>query len=128
MAQVVSRRALTAEACVHSRVSPCGICGRQSSTRTGFYRVLRFCPVSIIPLWLSVLIFPLGDEQLGRWRPQFRDIVLPNGREQLEGKSKCSSVCMVCKNDLASQWIVVYERVWCASLFHAVKTIHFQYF
>jgi hypothetical protein len=36
MAQAVSRRLLTAEARVRSRVSPCGICGGQSGTGTGF--------------------------------------------------------------------------------------------
>jgi hypothetical protein len=36
MAQAVSRQSLTAEAWVRSRVSPCGICGGQSSTGTGF--------------------------------------------------------------------------------------------
>ena len=36
MAQAVSRRPLTAEAWVRSRVSPCRICGRQSGTGTGF--------------------------------------------------------------------------------------------
>jgi hypothetical protein len=36
MAQAVSRRPLTAEAQVRSRVSPCEICGRQSGTGTGF--------------------------------------------------------------------------------------------
>jgi hypothetical protein len=35
MAQVVSRRPLTAMARVRSRVSPCGICGGQSGTGTG---------------------------------------------------------------------------------------------
>jgi hypothetical protein len=34
MAQAVSRRPLTAEARVRSRVSPYGICGRQSGTGT----------------------------------------------------------------------------------------------
>jgi hypothetical protein len=36
MAQVVSRRPLTAEARVHARVNPCGICGGQIGTGTGF--------------------------------------------------------------------------------------------
>jgi hypothetical protein len=36
MAQVVSRRPLTAEARVRDRVNPCGICGGKSCTGTGF--------------------------------------------------------------------------------------------
>jgi hypothetical protein len=36
MAQVVSRRPVTAEARVRARVNPCGICGGQSGTGTGF--------------------------------------------------------------------------------------------
>jgi hypothetical protein len=36
MAQVVSHRPLTAEAWVRARVNPCGICGGQSCTGTGF--------------------------------------------------------------------------------------------
>jgi hypothetical protein len=34
--QVVSRRLLTADALVRSRGNPCGICGGQSGTGTGF--------------------------------------------------------------------------------------------
>jgi hypothetical protein len=36
MAQVVSRRPLTAEARFRVRVNPCGICSGQSGTGTGF--------------------------------------------------------------------------------------------
>jgi hypothetical protein len=36
MAQIVSRRAPTMEARVRTWVSPCGICGGQSGTGTGF--------------------------------------------------------------------------------------------
>jgi hypothetical protein len=36
MVQAVSRRLLTGEARVRSRVSPCGICGGQNGTGTGF--------------------------------------------------------------------------------------------
>jgi hypothetical protein len=50
MAQVVSRRPLTAEAQVRVWVSQCGICSGQSGTGTGFIRVLRLSSVNIIPL------------------------------------------------------------------------------
>jgi hypothetical protein len=42
IAQAVSRRLFKPEARVGALVSPCGNCGAQSGTETGFLRVLRF--------------------------------------------------------------------------------------
>jgi hypothetical protein len=47
MVQAVSRRSLTAEARVQSRVSPCGICGGQSGTGTGFSPEYFGFPLSV---------------------------------------------------------------------------------
>jgi hypothetical protein len=44
MVQPVSRRPLTAEAQVRSRVSPYGICGGQSGTGTGFSQSTSLFP------------------------------------------------------------------------------------
>jgi hypothetical protein len=53
MAQAVSRRPLTEQARVRSRISPCGICGGQNGTGTGFSPPpppsMRFSPVNFIP-------------------------------------------------------------------------------
>jgi hypothetical protein len=66
MAQVVSRRPLTAEARVRPRVNADGICGGHSDTGTGFCRVCRFSSVSIISPTLSKLILSGGEEQYVR--------------------------------------------------------------
>jgi hypothetical protein len=44
MAQVVSRRSLTAEARVRARVNPCEICGGQRGTGTGISPVSSVLP------------------------------------------------------------------------------------
>jgi hypothetical protein len=57
MAQVVSRRLLIVEAQVRSRPNPCGICGLQSGTGTGFPPSSLVFPCQyIIPPSLSKLI------------------------------------------------------------------------
>jgi hypothetical protein len=45
-----------------------------------FLRVLRFFTVSIIRLWISILVYDLGDEKQARWWSQFRDVVSPHRR------------------------------------------------
>jgi hypothetical protein len=49
MAQAVSRRPLTTEARVRSRVSPRGIRGGQSDSGTGLPEYFGFPPVNFIP-------------------------------------------------------------------------------
>jgi hypothetical protein len=49
MAQAVSRRPLTAEARVRSRIGPCGICGGQSGTGTGYSPSTSVFPDHFIP-------------------------------------------------------------------------------
>jgi hypothetical protein len=57
MAQDVSRRPLTAEARVRARINPCGICGGQNGTGTGFSQSSSVLPSQyIISPSLSKLI------------------------------------------------------------------------
>jgi hypothetical protein len=49
IAQVVSRRLLTAAARVRAQFRSCGICGGQSGTKAGFLRVFRFPLPILIP-------------------------------------------------------------------------------
>jgi hypothetical protein len=83
MVQAVCRRPLTAEARVRAQVSLLGVYGIQSGNGIGF-SVLLLSPVNIIPPWLFILIYHLGDEQQARWWLQFRDMVSPLRQEQHE--------------------------------------------
>jgi hypothetical protein len=59
MAQVVSRRPVTAEAWV----TPCGIRGGESDTGTGSSPSSSVSPVHTIPPWLSMLMNHQWSEQ-----------------------------------------------------------------
>jgi hypothetical protein len=69
MAQAVSRRPVTVEARVRGRVSPCGISGGRNNIETVFIRVLLFAPVSVIPPWLSILIWGMNNRSVGGRNP-----------------------------------------------------------
>jgi hypothetical protein len=54
IAQAVSRRLLSKEACVHSQGSLYEICGVQSGLGQGILRVLMLSPVTIVPPLLRI--------------------------------------------------------------------------
>jgi hypothetical protein len=47
-----------------------------------FLQILQFLPAHIIPQWLSIFMYHMGDEQWARWWPQFRDVVSPHRHKQ----------------------------------------------
>jgi hypothetical protein len=57
ISQAVSRRPLTAEAQARAQVIPCGICGGQSGTGTGFSPSSSIPPVNVSPPWLFILMW-----------------------------------------------------------------------
>jgi hypothetical protein len=56
MARAFIRRTINTAVRDGYQGSQCGICGGQNDTRTGFLRVLPFCPVSIIRPMLHTVI------------------------------------------------------------------------
>jgi hypothetical protein len=62
MGQAVSIRLLTAEAWVHARVNPCGICGGQSGTGIGYSTKYPGLPCRYHST-VAPHIYRMGDEQ-----------------------------------------------------------------
>jgi hypothetical protein len=74
--------ALTTEARVRARVSLCEIFGGQGGTGTGFSLSSSVFSCQYHSTVAFHIHISLGDEQLARWWPQFRDIVSPHRHEQ----------------------------------------------
>jgi hypothetical protein len=47
-----------------------------------FIVVIPFSSVSIIPPWLSTLIYRMGDERQARWWPQYTDMFSSDRHKQ----------------------------------------------
>jgi hypothetical protein len=83
MAQAVSRQPLTAEARLRSRVGPCGICGGQSGSGTGFSR--------------STSVFPCHFHSTGaplKWKSRKNLIIFITGLHNKPSRLRCvRSIC-----------------------------------
>jgi hypothetical protein len=56
---------------------------KQSGFGAGFSPCSSGFSVNIIPPWLYILIYNLGDEKQAHWWLQFKDIVSPHRHEQI---------------------------------------------
>jgi hypothetical protein len=81
MTQAVIRQPLTADARFASGSVHEAFTVKKVELGQVFLRVLYFPSVRIIPPWLSILVFNLGDGQYAPWWPQFRDVVLSHQYE-----------------------------------------------
>jgi hypothetical protein len=63
LSHVVAQAVICQLLATEAMASGCGIYGEQSGTGTSFLQVLQFSYVSIIPQWLSILVYRLVDEQ-----------------------------------------------------------------
>jgi hypothetical protein len=102
MAQAVSRRPPTAEARFRSRVSPCGICGGQSGTGTGFSP-----STSVFPCQFHSTGAPLLGKRI---KSNHRHRHLHNRVAQEASRLRCvRSVCCGALHHLKNKWKL---RVW----------------
>jgi hypothetical protein len=121
MAQAVSRRPSTAESRVRSRVSPCGVCGGQSGTGTGFSPSTLVFPCQfhstgaplLVKLSKKLLIFITGFVQKALRLWCVRSICC--GALQHEKKTKTNNWgkkrCYIQQNALSCDRTAVRQRL-----------------
>jgi hypothetical protein len=87
MAQAVSRQPLITEARVRAAIGPCGICGGQNGTGTGFSPSSSVFPCQYYSTVALHIQISSGGRTIVLWWPQFRDIVSPHRHEQQQQSS-----------------------------------------